>query len=332
VEVADSVQTEVLVLGTPHLASIGPRFRPVMVERLVDVLERYRPAAVGVESLPPGAIAEMQQRSAYDSVLTRFAGPQIVHGRQAQSALGIGAGEAQARADSLLEGAGPSMDVRDRLDLVNTLLAAYHLDSAALQWSYLPDSVRRAQQVVSDSTARYFAYRSIRAHEIDAVAIRLARRLGLQRLTPIDDHREKDLLFGFEETLRRELPVDSVLAVQEFAARIRDRRSRAVARGDLLPFYRYVNSDAFLESEVRRQWLLYYRTGLASNLDRSRIALWETRNLRMAAHVRRLTARHPGERVLVLVGASHKPFLDAYLQSAIGVRRVDLSDLVTGKR
>jgi hypothetical protein len=119
-----------------------------------------------------------------------------------------------------------------------------------------------------------------------------------------------------------------VLALQEFAAQVRDRRSRAVARGDLLPFYRYINSDAFLESEVRRQWLLYYRTGLASGLDRSRAALWETRNLLMAAHIRRLTARHPGERVLVLVGASHKPFLDAYLQSMIGVERTDLADLL----
>jgi hypothetical protein len=334
VEVADSARTEVLVLGTPHLASIGPRFRPVMVERLVDTLEAYAPSAIAVESLPPGAIAEMQQLTAYDSVLSRFAGPQLLYGQRAQTALGIGAGEAAVRADSLLEEAraanapAGSMGVDDRLHLVQFLLAAYRHDSAALQWSYLPDSVRRAQTVVGDSAARYFAYRSIRAHEIDAVAIRLARRLELQRVVPIDDHREKDILFGMEARLRRQLPVDSVLALQEFAAQVRDRRSRAVARGDLLPFYRYINSDAFLESEVRRQWLFYYRTGLASGLDRSRAALWETRNLLMAAHIRRLTARHPGERVLVLVGASHKPFLDAYLQSMIGVERTDLADLL----
>lgn len=331
VEVADSTQTSVLVLGTPHLAALGPRFRPVMVQRLVDLLEAYAPTAIAVESLPPGAIAEMQQRAAYDTVLTRFAGPQLTHGRPAQAALGIGADQAQQRADSLLARARQADDAfptADRLDLIQSLLAAYYIDSAALQWSYLPDSVRRAQTMVADTTAQYFTYRSIRAHEIDAVGIRLARRLGRQHLVPIDDHREKDRLFGMEADLRRQLPVDTLLALQEFVAQLRDRRTRAVADGDLFPFYRYANSDRFLTADVRRQWLLFFRTDLASRLDRSRVALWETRNLRMAAHIRRLTADHPGGRVLVIVGASHKPFLDGYLETMIGIQRVDLRDLI----
>jgi len=336
VDVPERVQTEVLVLGSPHLAEVGPRFRPVMVNRLIDVLEQYDPRAIAVESLPPAAIRAMQNDPAYDSVLTRFAGPQLRYGRLTRRRSGLDVETARVRSDSLLArinrggqtGNDGAANPDRRLRLVESLVSAYRLDSAALQWSFLPDSVRRAQRVVPDTVAAYFRYRRIRAHEIDAVAIRLARRLGLQQLTPIDDHREKDALTGIEGELRRTLPVDSLLALQEFVAQIRDRRSRAVARSDLFPFYRYVNSDGFLESALRRQWLFYYRTGLDSGLDRSRAALWDTRNLLMTAHVRRLTARHPGERILVLVGASHKPFLDAFLDAAVGVRRVDLSDLL----
>jgi hypothetical protein len=331
VAVAESLRTRVLVLGTPHLTRIGPRFRPVMVNRLVDVLEAYDPSAVAVEALPPSAIASMQQRAAYDSLVQRFAGPQLRYGKRAQAALGLSADAAGARADSLLhhlEGATASLPPAQRLDLVQTLLAAYRIHSAALQWSYLSDSTRQAQTVVADTTVQYFRYRRIRAHEIDAVGIRLARRLDLPQVVPIDDHREKDLLVGIEQPLRRSLPVDSLLALQAFTARIRDHRRRAVARGDLLPFYRRINRDAFLEAGVRRQWLLYYRTRLKSRLDRTRAALWETRNLLMTAHIRRLTAHHPGERILVLVGASHKPFLDAMLNASIGIQRVDLSDVI----
>jgi hypothetical protein len=50
----------------------------------------------------------------------------------------------------------------------------------------------------------------------------------------------------------------------------------------------------------------------------------------MAAHVRRMSAPLHGERALVIVGASHKPFLDAYLSCGMDVEIVHLREIVGG--
>ena len=74
-----------------------------------------------------------------------------------------------------------------------------------------------------------------------------------------------------------------------------------------------MNSAEHGEADVDAQWGLFLRTHLESGLDRSRLALWEVRNLNIASHVRRASAHSPGGRVLVVIGAGHKPFLDDLL-------------------
>lgn len=49
------------------------------------------------------------------------------------------------------------------------------------------------------------------------------------------------------------------------------------------------------------------------------MAGWETRNLRMAANIREAFRERPAARVLSVVGASHKPWFDAWLGQMQGV-------------
>jgi hypothetical protein len=58
------------------------------------------------------------------------------------------------------------------------------------------------------------------------------------------------------------------------------------------------------------------------------VTSWETRNLRMAANIRNLMGPTPGMRTLVLVGASHKAYLDAYLDQMHDVRIIDVQTLL----
>lgn len=61
---------------------------------------------------------------------------------------------------------------------------------------------------------------------------------------------------------------------------------------------------------------------------RQYVTTWETRNLRMAANIRDLMDPTPGMRTLVLVGASHKAYLDAYLAQVHDVHIVDVQPLL----
>ena len=48
----------------------------------------------------------------------------------------------------------------------------------------------------------------------------------------------------------------------------------------------------------------------------------------MAANIRDVLARHPGMRLLVIVGASHKGYLEAYLNQMHDVRLIDPEDVL----
>lgn len=61
---------------------------------------------------------------------------------------------------------------------------------------------------------------------------------------------------------------------------------------------------------------------------RNYLAYWEARNLRMAANIREAIGTHPGSRSPVIVGASHKWYLQAYLNGMHDVRIVDTAPLL----
>jgi hypothetical protein len=101
---------------------------------------------------------------------------------------------------------------------------------------------------------------------------------------------------------------------------------KACENGDLLPHYQFLNSPEYLLKDVDTQWGFFLRTRLHSGLDRFRLALWEVRNLNIASNIRRASAQYPGGRILVIVGASHKPFLDSYLLQIADIKLVNLND------
>ena len=96
----------------------------------------------------------------------------------------------------------------------------------------------------------------------------------------------------------------------------------------MLAHYVYLNSAEYAAGDVEAQWRLFLRTELPSGLDRTRLALWDVRNLNIASNVRRVCAKHPGGRVLVIIGASHKPFLDELLAQSLDVTMVQFGSIV----
>lgn len=88
-----------------------------------------------------------------------------------------------------------------------------------------------------------------------------------------------------------------------------------------------MNSPAYVDTNEKKEWRNIFLETSNKTL-RSRLALWEERNLRHAAHIRSATAREPGGRLLITIGASHKSFLDSYLKEMMGIEVVHLSDML----
>lgn len=329
--VTPRIQSEVLVLGSWHTGSFK-----ILEERhlhsTLDLLDRFAPTRIAVESLPPDEIALLLERAprqpAAAQLLEMFGKHITDAGHAMQSALEVGRLEAEARARELLADAGAGMAPAARAGLVGHLLASYEYYSALLQWSYL-DAEARAAAGLPDGVRESLDERLRSKDEIVTLAMAMARRHGLQRLYPIDSHYEAVRTMEFPEKVMDAVFGDpSIRAWRDrpAAAGMRMLPKRAQESGDLLPLLREVNSFAVQEDDAT-QWRAWLAMDHPSGLDRFRYAMWELRNERMASGVLDAAASTRPERVLVVVGFAHKSYLDRELAGKLALRLVQLDAL-----
>ena len=333
-----SARTEVLVLGTFHLRQIAKEFKPAMLDRLLPLLQRFHPDAICVETLPGARVRELELRRdagpLYAEILSSFGNAHRKLGTPACELLRTTPEKASAKVRSLLaaaRAAGPrAMSAGERATLALWMLAAYDPSSAALQWSYLDEAARKAQKTIPADLAAQLDAELSRVNEVPAIAVRLARALGLETLEPVDDFEDPDAYAVIDAQLEKEFTGNAQLAAVAKAPVYLEEASRLQActrAGDLLPAFALLNSAAFAAADVDAQWGVFLRTHFPNRTDRARLGLWENRNLKIAARIRAVAALHPGGRVLVIYGAAHRPFLDAYLSRTADVEVVGLAQI-----
>jgi hypothetical protein len=170
-------------------------------------------------------------------------------------------------------------------------------------------------------------------NEGPALAIPLARRLGIQTLEPVDDFEDLEAYTRISPDIEKEFPGSALLAAAPKAPIYAESDAllkRSLEKGDLWPVYVFFNSPRYARADVDAQWGVFLRSRLPSGADRSRLGLWENRNLKIAARIRAVAALHPGGRILVIYGAAHKPFLDDYLSRMADLSVVGLEALNEG--
>lgn len=322
--------TRVLVLGTLHLRQIADRFAPAHLDSLVELLADFRPAAIAVESMAGDLIASLEKRSEYSplvrEVLDGFAERQRKLGHAAQAQLKTDPFSAAAEAEKRL-GAAP---VPDRPALVMWLLAAYNHPTAVLQWSLIPPAEKASQTVVPAETAAALDEALRQVNETPALGVRLAARLGLPRLYPVDDFEDLEAIERILPVLEEETAKNPLLkAVMNSPVYIEDKKrlEDAIAGRDLLPVYRALNSAERVRADADAQWGVFLRTHFPGGEDRGRLALWENRNLKIAARIQAVCSAYPGRNVLVIYGAAHKGFLENYLGRMMATEIVRFDDL-----
>lgn len=315
-----ATSAQVLVLATPHLREVES-WDPRMVERLVDALADWRPTMIMVEVMPPADIAAALHGDETARAIAEAYAPATARlGREMQTLLALDSRAAGARSGEILQRSA-ALDGAARCELVGLLLAAYELPTAALHWSLVPQAARAATTAVPAAIAAELESLRQKADETFAIGAAVARRTGVHQLHGVDDHHDDLYLLTLDpaelQTLT-EHPLYEQTAGAKLYAESAQRLQAAAAAGDLLPYYEYLSSPAYLAGDVQTQWGFFLRTGLPSGVDRYRYALWEARNQAIAANIfAHLATRRP-QRALVIFGAAHKPFLDAALaQSAI---------------
>lgn len=156
------------------------------------------------------------------------------------------------------------------------------------------------------------------------IAARLAARLGLQRVFPVDDHTGDNVAIPDAEVGAYANAIRQAWKSAEAQTQpLRKHEDELTRRGDLLALYRYINRPDVRRVQADSDFGAAMREASPGQYAQIYVAGWETRNLRMVANIRAAFREQPGARVLSIVGASHKPWFDSLLGQMQGVDVVD---------
>jgi hypothetical protein len=315
---------EVLVLGSPHLSQLPEKLDPKVLGPLLDRLARFKPDVIAVEGISGEQCETLkafkaQHSDAWDTYCWDTA--------EFEKQTGLTVSQASAEAERTLSAwpAKPTAAQRRRLAML--FLAANDRVSAAVQWRRLDPAERHAGDGLTDAMVEVLERNGKAPNESYDVAAALAARLGLDRLYLMDDH-TADWAFdekspegeAYANALKSVWDAKPVPAVRTKYLQL---QSKIETPAQLIGFYRFLNAPETQRETIAADMGAAAGKASAQPYGRQYMSWWETRNLRMAANIHSTFRDKPGAHVLVVVGATHKGHLDAYLDMMQDVRLVD---------
>jgi hypothetical protein len=311
-----------LVLGTPHLSGLPATFRPEGLAPLLDRLAGWQPQAIAIEAVsgPQCDFMRHYPDRYRDSVESYCWDPS-----PARNATGLDVPAATAEIGRLLAMWPTSPAPGQRRHLAALFLAGGEQASALVQWLRLPPAERRVGDGLDGVLVARLEKLRTRRSEDCLIAAPLAARLGLERVWPMDDHTADAAIPPSDEKA-------SEAAITKAWANPATERRKADADalekqldqpGAVLAMYRAYNAP----DEAKRIYESDFGAALEEpslqRFGRGYVGYWETRNLRMASNIRDIASVRPGIRTLVIVGSSHKFYLEAYLNQMHDARIID---------
>ena len=311
-------RAQILVLGTVHLNGMPAGFNPAALDGVLDRLAAFKPDIITIET-ESGEECDLAARHP-----AKYGADYCPGTAAAQAATGLDVPAAIAAADQALKHWPAHATPAQRRHQAALFLAANDVASAYVQWLQLPEAERRAGDSLDTALVALLAKTAKSNNENYQIAARLAARLGLQRVHAVDNHTGDRIDVPDIKAFVRS--IEGAWATGAAAQQQRERQETVLTQGaDLLPLYRYINAPEGLRILAEANVGPAMRTKSAENYPQMWVAGWEIRNLRMVANIRETFRERPGARVLSIIGASHKPWLDAWLGQLQGIEMVDVA-------
>ncbi|MGF6272301.1 hypothetical protein ABIB38_000643 [Massilia sp. UYP11] len=311
---------EIMVLGSPHLSHLPKTFQPASLSLLNERLAAWKPQAIAVEERSGPQCDFLRRHAARYAETVETYCPDTA---AAKAATGLDVPEATAQAEKLLAGWPATPSPAQRRRLAALFLAGGEPASAAVQWFHLPAGERRAGDGLDAALVEQLRKLAVDPDESVMIAARLAARLGHERVYAMDDQSA-----GRPYTDRKAAGEAIMKAWDNPANRALRQADKILYQGlgsaeGMLALYRAYNAPDHVSTVFEADFGAALNEPSPQRFGRAYIGYWETRNLRMAANIRDVVGVMPGTRLLVIVGASHKGYLEAYLHQMHDVRVVD---------
>jgi hypothetical protein len=319
-------RTRVMVLASPHVSGAPDTFDPAVLEPLLQRLQAFAPDFIAIEALSGESVDMLwRHRAVYPGVANTYGAFIDIMAAAGRAGTGLDLAEAEAEARRTLSAwpSGPTPAQRRRLAAV--FASAGDPYSALVQWWRLEPAERKPADGLGRTLADKLNQQDRSRNENDVIGVRLAVRLGHERIHSIDDHAADDLVIPQGEDLEAFVSQPWFQAVIEDPAfkRLSQASQALTTPQQALATYQMLNAPETGRIDADGQWLTFINRASVNDVGRRKVAEWEARNLRQAAHIREVTALKPGARVLVIMGSSHKPWIDHYLGMMMDLEVVD---------
>lgn len=241
----------------------------------------------------------------------------------ARAATGLDVPAATAEAERLLASWPEEPTPSQRRRLAAVFLAGGEQASALVQWLRLPETQRRVGNGLDDVLVARLETLTGRRNEDTLIAAPLAALLGHERVYAMDDH-TADAAVSDEEAYGKAIMAawDNPAVAKRKA--LDDALTAEIGTDEgVLALYRAYNRPELAQLAFEGDFGAALEEPSPQRFGRRYVGYWETRNLRMAANIREMLGFSPGMRALVIVGASHKGYLEAYLDQMHDVHLVD---------
>lgn len=317
--------TEILVLGSAHLSNLGDGVKSADLDPLRDKLAAFRPDVITIESLP-GEFCEaaLAYPTEYPDIAKTYCRDMTPY--RAESGLTMASALAEVRTSLKDWPASPTVAQRRRL--AAAFLGANDRYSALVQWLRLAPGDRVAGDGLGEASTAYLDKLAISINENTQLGAMLAARLGLERVYPADDH-SADIVYA-------DLPEDAFSRMYEiwksnpYDMKGEFKKLDSIMAGPegMVGLYRTYNTPRMQALTTDGDFRLAMNDTSAVQMGRVYLTWWQTRNLRMVAHIVAAGGSRPGGRVLAIVGSSHKPYFDAYLDRMHDVKLVSVEEVL----
>jgi len=310
--------TQVMVLGTPHLSNYSNELSLEDINPLLDRLKSYSPDVITIEN--SSGMTCNRVRS-YPREHDGYADTYCFDSTKYREESGLSVSEGSYMARNALNNWPDEPSPKQRRALAAAFIASNEPNSALVQWLRLDGADRVVGDGLGPQSVDLLNRFSQSVRESQSIAARLAARLGLERLFYADDHGSYYYADGQREAYGARVSELWPGEDDPCQAHFKSPETKLVG-GDVLGAYREFNDVDYQRTQMSCDWKRTMNDAEPEAYGRKYTMGWQSRNLRMTALIMTAATTEPGGRVLSIVGASHKPYIEAYLDQMHDVKIV----------
>lgn len=315
--------TKIMVLGTAHLANYEG-ITPAALEPLIDRLAAYAPDVITTEDMR-GEVCEILRGypDEYPGIAEVWC--HDVSAFRAESGLSAAEGAAKTRL-MLSNGFGSATHIQRRA-LAAAFLAAGEPNSALVQWWRLSVDERVASDGLGDESIAFLDRFGESMNESTQIAVRLAVRLGHERVYGIEDFTSAIVLTGLGPQLWDRM--NEIWEEVNDANRDLLRKNKSyLEEGKVLAAYRLMNSPEYQRASLDVDFQRAMNDQEPEKYGRYYNSWHQVRNLRMVSAVLAASSTRLGGRTLTIVGSAHKPYFENLLDQMHDIELVSTNEVL----